>query len=99
MNYTRVSVNTFRNNMAEYMNMARYGEQVVVIEKWGKAPLKLAPLVEEKPKIDEVSERRKVLQEVAGMWKNRKDMQDSVAWVQKTRKKMSNRYNHDQIFG
>lgn len=99
MNYTRVTVADFRSNMSDYMNRARYSDEVIVIEKWGKVPLKLEPWIDENPKIDEISERRKVLQEVAGTWEERKDMQDSVKWVQKTREKMSSRYNHDQIFG
>ncbi|PIS17920.1 hypothetical protein COT54_02090 [Candidatus Collierbacteria bacterium CG09_land_8_20_14_0_10_46_12] len=98
MNTTRVTVADFRNNMSDYMNRARYGDEIIVIEKWGKVPLRLEQMVEKKQKnakSDKAKariERIKALNATFGMWADREDMKDSVKWVQDLRKKEESRY-------
>lgn len=101
MNYTRVSVNDFRNNLADYMARTKIGQEVFVVEKWGDVSGYFVPksmFEQDKIKDIKLQARRKALRETAGIWKDRKDWKGktSVQIVQELRDKEEDR--HGDIF-
>ena len=89
MNYNVISIKDMRNKLADIIDKVAVGGETYVVTKFGKKKAILTPVKEE-----EISraEKEAILQETAGMWKNRADMKDPVEWQRKTRAKLSSRY-------
>lgn len=79
MNTIQVSVTDFRDNLADYLNAVRYEKKKIIIKKNRAVMAEVIPQ-SEKDKIKKQVKRR-VLPEVFGMWKDRKDMQGPIEEV------------------
>ena len=86
-----ISVKDFRDNLSTIIEEVAVGKKSYTVTKFGKEKVAIIPIdkaLNTKPKknIDWDNEP------FVGMWKDRKDMKDSVAWVRNLRKK-NNRYS------
>ncbi|MCE7897710.1 MAG: hypothetical protein DPW11_01420 [bacterium] len=96
MDYTNISISDLRKQLPDIAErVARKGE-IFAVEKWGKIKGYFVATLEDSKAVDleekMLAKRRKILKETAGIWKNRRDMSNSVAWVSKLRKRESSRY-------
>lgn len=82
-----ISTKELRDNLAEVLEKVAIGKQSFIISKFNKKKALISPLKAQfkKKRIDFKS------LEAFGMWKNRKDLKDSAAWVSNLRKKQSRR--------
>lgn len=80
MNTILVSVTDFRDNLADYLNAVRFENQRVVVKKNRNIMAELVPSKSAQSQIKKQIKKR-VLPEVFGMWKNRKDMQGPIEEV------------------
>lgn len=71
MNQITVSATDFKNNIAEYMNLASYGGKTVVVKKYGIATAKLIPVGEKKQ--ENIEEKLKKVLLLAGGFKSGKN--------------------------
>lgn len=79
------SIVDLRYRMKDVLRALDRGEPVTVLYR-GKAKAKLVPIASEKPRM------RMEDHPACGMWADREDMKDPVAWVRKLRSKR--RYPH-----
>ena len=81
-----ISTKKLRDNLAEILEKVAIGKQTFIISKFGKQKALITPVVEAKKK-----QPQKNLRSLPafGMWKDRKDMKDSAAWVARMRAKQS----------
>ena len=93
MNYTAVSIKDTRDNLSEIIERVAIAGDVFAVTKFGKLKAMIIPMVETK----KVDDKTKILEETFGIWKDRKDITNSVKWVRDLRKKESTRYG--KIFG
>ena len=95
MNYTTISISDVRLQLPDIAErVARTGE-IFAVEKWGKIKALIVPTwsvvgLDDEEKM--LARRKLTMKKYAGVWKNRDDMKDPVAWVEKLRKKESSRY-------
>ncbi|MDZ7586577.1 MAG: hypothetical protein U0946_02385, partial [Patescibacteria group bacterium] len=84
-----------RDNLADIIDRVAIAGEAFLVTKFGKVKARIMPVVvvDEKKKIEE---RESMLDKYFGIWKDRKDMTDSVKWVRDLRKKESMR--HGKIF-
>ena len=95
MTYKRMSLKDARDNIAELIERVAGGNEVYVITKYGKPKVKVIKY-EDVDKDVEIK-RRRALNEAFGIWKDRKDITDSVKYARKLRKEAGSRYG--KIFG
>lgn len=95
MNYTRVTVADFRNNMADYMARTKIGQEIFEVEKWGNVTGYFVPaeLIQTKTK---KSNKAKIdaIDQAFGMYTNRKDWKgrSTADIVQEMRDKEEEKY-------
>lgn len=89
-----VSIREAREQFSELVNQVAVAKREFVIAKFRKPMAMLVPVKK--------TIRRKGnfsgLDAAFGMWKDRKDMQDSAKWVAHLRHRMSSRYGYGKIF-
>lgn len=85
-----------REALPTLLDELKESDGLVYIAERGEIEAVLMP-IEKFKKLTQKSKPKKTqaqhLLELAGMWKDRKDMEDSVAWVNKLRSEEDNRYN------
>lgn len=93
MNTIRVSVTDFRNNLADYLNAVKYEKKKIIVKKNRSVMAEVFPQSAK----DQTKKRvkRRVLPEVFGMWKNRKDMQGPIEEVAARLRDRAWRGNYD----
>ena len=87
----QISIKETRNNLADIVERVALTGQTYIVTKFGKVKAKIVPPEDKeskkKPaiKLKDYSHQQ-WLKDTFGMWKDRKDMKDPVAWVNKIRK-------------
>jgi len=86
-NLQTISTTKLRDNLAEVLERVAIGKQSFLVSKFGNKKALLVPVSDQKASFT------KDLKSLSayGMWKSRKDIKDSTEWVDKLRKKESNR--------
>lgn len=95
MNYTRVTVADFRNNMADYMARTKFGQEIFEVEKWGSITGYFVPTEVIKLKTKKSDKvKSEAIDQAFGMYSNRKDWKgrSTVDIVQEMRDKEESRY-------
>ncbi|MGD9128983.1 MAG: hypothetical protein PVJ09_00615 [Candidatus Woesebacteria bacterium] len=82
--YQTVSIQQTRDNLAEIINKVAIAGERFVVTKFGKVKAMIVPITEQKPISDK--KRKAILDEVTGIWQNRKDMKDSDKWLSNLRR-------------
>lgn len=95
MNYTTISISDTRLQLPDLTERVDRLGEIFAIEKWGKIKALIVPAwsvigVDDEEKM--LVRRKLTMKKYAGVWKERNDMKDPVAWVEKLRKKESSRY-------
>ena len=88
-----ISTKELRDNLSEILEKVAIGGQSYIVYKFGKKKAQLAPV--NQPTMKTKNKKIDFSKFPAfGMWKDRKDMKDSAAWVRIIREKNSKRiYN------
>lgn len=96
MNYTTISISDLRVQLPDVAERVALTGEVFAVEKWGKIKGYFVPsLLVTKAKDKEdvlMAKRKKVIDRVGGVWKDREDMKDSVKWVRDLRSREGSRY-------
>ncbi len=72
MDMKSYTVKEARANISSIMDEVSKTGEPVVVTKFGKATVYIAPIYNKK--VLSLEQRKKVIEEVAGMWKDRKDL-------------------------
>lgn len=92
MAVTYMSIKDVRDNLAEVVARVALMNEEVVVTKFGKAKVKILPVVGGDMLVSEEEKFKRLLKQTAGMWKNRKV--DAF----KLREQVSSRYGYGKIF-
>lgn len=85
-----ISTKELRDNLSEILERVAIGGQTFIVSKFGKKKAMISPVVEKRTASKKQGIKRDLRSLPAyGMWKDRKDMADSAAWVRKMRLKQS----------
>ncbi len=88
--YTTLTVKQTRDTLAEILDQVDYLGKRFVVKKFGKVKALIIPVTDEKVASQDEQKRKerlkKALDAAAGMWADRDDMADPVAWVNNIRK-------------
>jgi antitoxin (DNA-binding transcriptional repressor) of toxin-antitoxin stability system len=85
-----VTTKELRDNLSEIIEKVAGGGHSFIVSKFGKKKVLVSPYKEDKKKKVDLSKLP-----AFGMWKDREDMKDSVAWERQMRLKQSLRI-HDK---
>ena len=88
MDYTSVSIKDTRDNLADIIDRVAIAGESFLVTKFGKVKALISPFNLNLA----VNKKAKILKDSFGIWKNRRDMADSNAWVNKLRQSSSRRY-------
>lgn len=88
MDYTSVSIKDTRDNLADIIDRVAIAGESFLVTKFGK----VKAMITTATMVKTGDNKEKILKTTFGMWKNRKDMSNSVKWVRDLRKKETNRY-------
>lgn len=78
----QISIKDTRDKLADIINQVAFGNDVFIITKFGKPKAMIVP-------VDTTEQRKNTLDEVFGLWKDRKDIKNTAEWVRKLRTRMS----------
>lgn len=81
-----IPVKETRDRLADLLNEVDIAKKKFIITKFGKPKAMLIPYALKSKKSQSLSQ---ILKKTSGMWKNRKDIEDTEAWVRKVRTKLS----------
>jgi prevent-host-death family protein len=89
-----VSIRETREQLSELVNQVAIANREFIITKFGKPQAMIIPVKKT------VKQKRNYsgLDAAFGMWKDRKDMQNSAKWVANLRHRMSSRYGYGKLF-
>ena len=83
-----ISTKELRDNLAEVLEQVAIGRQTFLVSKFGRKKALITPVAD--VKIMKKKSKRDLKNLFAyGIWKDRKDIKDSVIWVSNLRKKQS----------
>lgn len=83
-----ISTKELRDNLAEVLEKVAIGGQSFVVSKFGRKKAMLVP-VDKADEVERKGKRDLRLLTAFGVWKNRKDITDSAAWVANLRRTQS----------
>lgn len=89
-----ISIREARKRFSELVNQVAIAKREFVIAKFRRPVAMLVPVKKTIRKKGDFSG----LDAAFGMWKDRKDMQDSAKWVANLRHRMSSRYGYGKLF-
>lgn len=90
LNVQRISTKELRDNLSEILEKVAIGGDSFIIFKFGREKAYLTPVSRSKKEKETKNAKLRDLPG-RGMWADRKDIEDSVEWVLKTRKRWSKR--------
>ena len=84
-NLKKISIKDTRNNLSHFIDQVAIANRQFLITKFGKPKAMLIPVEGKKAK------PKKSLRDLPafGMWKDRKDIKDTVKWAAELRRKQS----------
>ena len=97
MNATVYSIKEARELFSELIERAALTRESFLVTKFGKPKAMIVPIQSAIQKNAKKKEKLSLLTQTAGIWKQRKDMHSSVAWVHRQRRLLSTR--HEAVFG
>lgn len=88
MQINNISTKELRDNLSEILEKVAIGKQTFLVSKFGREKVLIIPSENTKQKPKKIDFAKL---DTYGMWKNRKDMENTAEWVSKMRTKQSNR--------
>lgn len=88
-NLQLISTKELRDNLAEVLEKVAIGQQSFLVSKFGRKKAMMIPIAE-MAEADKKKQKRNLSSlSACGMWKDRKDMKNSAAWISKLRQRQS----------
>lgn len=88
-NLEEISTKELRDNLAEVLEKVAIGQQTFLVSKFGRKKAMIVPIANVVGTNRKKQKRDLRNLSAYGMWKDRREMKDSVAWVSKLRERQS----------
>jgi len=89
-NLQPISTKELRDNLSEVLEKVAIGQQAFLVSKFGRKKAMIVPIADMIDMTNEKKQKKDLRNLPAcGMWQERKEMKNSVAWVSKLRERQS----------
>ena len=88
-NLQLISTKELRDNLAEILEKVAIAKQSFLVSKFGREKALIVPVVADTEKEEEKTKKNLRNLAACGMWKDREDIKNSVAWISNLRRKQN----------